>query len=334
MNRIEFDKITTTKSLSAYLNCPEERFLELISKKEEKKLYSSFRLLKKKFWNRSLELAVILEHKGLERLDPKFFRVIFVVVDKQYGDLLKNISENLGNIYADPDNCVQAFVRGRGIKTNAEQHLSKKIILNLDIKDFFDSITIEKVKEAFSRLGCNQEISDCLSNLCTVDGRLVQGFCTSPVLSNMVCSDIDLQLTKLANRSNCTYTRYSDDITFSTNEALPEIEEIKKILSDNGFILNNDKTKIQRKGYCQYVTGLTVSDDKIPRISKRYKRRLRLELYYIKKFGFTNHMNKSKNFNLRWNGLSLKGKIAFVNSVEPQLGKKLFKILGEIIDNC
>jgi RNA-directed DNA polymerase len=231
----------------------------------------------------------------------------------------KNISTAISIQKVFPE-YVQGFVAKRSIVTNASLHLAKRYILNLDIKDFFDTITTDQVSEAFEQLGCKQDIALVFAHLCTLHGKLVQGASTSPVLANLICAELDQKLLGLAESYSCSYSRYADDITFS-GELIPCKKQIKKCLKEYGFELNPDKYKCQSRGKRQYVTGLTVFDSNRPRIAKKIKKKLRQIIYYASKYGWDDHLSKSNRslFSMR----RVDGMIAFMYSVEPKCAMQL-----------
>jgi hypothetical protein len=144
------------------------------------------------------------------------FRTVYKVEWGILKQLQKNISRDINETNLFPD-CVKGFVRGRSAVDNAKAHVDQRVILNADIKDFFDSITTEQVLGAFIRLGCKKDIATLLTKICTFNGRLPQGASTSPVVSNLVCSGLDSDLAAFASRQGARYTRYADDLTFSTS---------------------------------------------------------------------------------------------------------------------
>lgn len=267
------------------------------------------------------------------------FRKIAWVKDDSYRHLQKKITEFLDAFYLpiSPDSN-HGFVKKRSIVTNAQQHTQKKVVLNIDIKDFFPSVSKIKVVEIFISLGFQEEIAKIFAELLTLDNSLVAGFSTSPVLSNIICISLDKDFEHLAASNNTTYTRYADDITFSSNTELPSLKEINLILNKYDFFINPGKIKIYRRGGPQYVTGLSVVDNK-PRLSKRFKRSIRLELFYIKKYKALGHLaHRSRNlletdvFMSRFSmillsGYGVEGFVSFINSVEPELAKKMCFIL-------
>ncbi|MBL7827975.1 MAG: RNA-directed DNA polymerase, partial [Saprospiraceae bacterium] len=136
------------------------------------------------------------------------------------------------------------------IYTNALQHCKSKWVLQLDLKNFFHSITIHRIRELFLQLPFKfpEDTAQVLAKVCTFQNRLPIGAPTSPVISNFVCFELDHRLDKMARDYDWTYTRYADDITFSgprkfTNDS---VEMIRKEIEDQEFILNTEKTSHHR----------------------------------------------------------------------------------------
>ncbi|MHB1347246.1 MAG: reverse transcriptase domain-containing protein [Candidatus Humimicrobiaceae bacterium] len=136
------------------------------------------------------------------------------------------------------------FVKGKSIKTNASFHINKKFILVIDIRDFFHSIKSDKVYNLFLKVTKDEKLASYLTILCTYRGYLPQGAVTSPMLSNIIFRPIDNKFKILCNNLDINYSRYADDLCFSSNSDTkinnlkPEIE---KILEGNGFFINTKK---------------------------------------------------------------------------------------------
>jgi len=247
---------------------------------------------------------------------------------------LKNLHKNILSSIAEnvdfPD-YVQGFVSKRSIVTNASLHLSRKYILNLDIKNFFESIKLEKIISVFESLNCNHEIASIFAQLCTLNECLVQGANTSPILANLVCIELDKELAAIGQECSCSYSRYADDITFS-GEKVPKKKNVARCIEKYNFELNPDKWKCQCRGKAQYVTGLTVFDEVRPRLPKQVKRHLRQELYYIDKYGLLNHLDKIElqEYSIMAYINRIDGLIAFMYSVEPKCAYE-FDTLWQII---
>ncbi len=268
------------------------------------------------------------------------YRVVYKCQQQIVRDVLKTLELNLNALYT-PNNYVHGYIIGRNTKSNAYEHLGKGYLLNLDIKNFFESIDISTIISTLADLGFNEEVSTIIASICTIKGKLVQGFPTSPVIANLVCSKMDQQLKELCGNCIAIYTRYADDISISSDENLPLIKDIEYIVKKHGFSLNHKKTKIFKKGQNQYVTGLSISDSLHPRIPKPMKKRLRQELHYIGKFGYESHICRiydldeerdSEKINEYLNKIRnrIKGWIDYINAVEPILAKTLYIKFNEI----
>lgn len=223
------------------------------------------------------------------------------------------------------------FLRGRSIVSNAIPHSKCESLVNVDIKDFFPSISYEVVHSVFKELGYTKELCQTFSELCTYRDYLPQGAPTSPMISNIVCRRLDKRLGSLAKFHNANYTRYADDITFSGDKnILFLLAGIREIIEDEGFILNHSKTRFKLGGQRKIVTGLVVNG-KQPRVPKSKKRFLRQQIYYCRKYGVDNH--------LRWIGKDkltgfrnyLYGLAYYIKMVEPDEGLKFLRELDEIV---
>ncbi len=221
-----------------------------------------------------------------------------------------------------------AFIKSRSIVVNAEKHINKNFVLNLDLKDFFGSIKFDRVFRVFYYLGYTKKVSYMLSKLVTKDGALPQGAPTSPYLSNIICLKLDKRLSGLAKKYGLSYSRYADDITFSGFQNPEEyLTVIYSIIKEEKFIINFKKTRIQSQYYRQEVTGLVVN--KKLRVDISYKRYLRQQIYYISKFGIDNHLEKIE-CNLSGYKEHLYGIAYFIKMVEKLEGEMWLKRLDEI----
>ncbi len=151
-----------------------------------------------------------------------------------------------------------------GIVENANAHVNKKYVLNIDLKDFFPSISARKVKELFSSdvFLFNEQIATALTLLTTYSGKLPTGAPTSPVISNFLCLKLDRELIEFCASNELTYTRYADDLTFSTNNFIKTdtILDILNIIKQNNFVFNERKIRLRSSNKKQTVTGLTVNE--------------------------------------------------------------------------
>lgn len=168
------------------------------------------------------------------------------------------------------------FRKGASIFTNASVHRGRRFVFNVDIKDFFDSINFGRVYGFFVKnkdFALTESVAKILAAIACHEGKLPQGSPCSPVISNLIGQILDIRLAQLAHRYGCSYSRYADDLTFSTNErifpsaiALSNIDHswaagaaLFKIIEKAGFQLNSKKTRMQYLNSRQEVTGLIVN---------------------------------------------------------------------------
>jgi RNA-directed DNA polymerase len=207
------------------------------------------------------------------------------------------------------------FRRKKSIITNAKPHTGKNVLINIDLKDFFPSISGGRVYGIFTSLGFDNEVARFLTRITTYKNSLPQGAPTSPALANLVCRRLDSRLAGLSKRLKARYTRYADDMTFSGKEnIITAIPLIRQIIKDEGFMVAEKKARIVRKGNRQEVTGLTVN--KKVSIPRHLRRRIRAVIHRL-----------SLNREITWKGknlslASLQGHISYLNAVHPELAQK------------
>jgi RNA-directed DNA polymerase len=252
-----------------------------------------------------------------KRRRPGKSRIVYEV-DRELAALQRHIARSISRVRTFPD-YVHGYVGGRSIVTNAAKHCAKKIVVCVDLSDFFGSIRHEAVRTIFLVLGCGEIAAEALATLCTLNNSLPQGASTSPILSNLAVRALDEDFLALSNVFKSTYSRYADDLCFSGDD-VPAIDQIEKVAKVHGFSINHEKTRYQPRGRCQYVTGLTVCDAVAPRVRRAFKRNLRLALHYAERFGVEQHCDNSGE-----NQNALLGRVCFVNGVEPALGERFFQ---------
>lgn len=209
----------------------------------------------------------------------------------------------LQTVYTPPPS-VKGFVIGESIAKNAQLHEGMAFVGNVDLDDFFGTINFGRVRGLFLAppflLGT--EVATAIANLCCHNNALPQGAPTSPIIANMICRRLDNQLYRLARRRGCIYSRYADDITFSSatvpfpNQVIQQDaststgygvgEELLKIIENNGFTINESKVRLSNERQRQTVTGLVVN--KRTNVRRRYIRQVRAMLHAWRKFGLDN----------------------------------------------
>jgi len=242
------------------------------------------------------------------------------------------LNHGLQSLYlCDPDPSVFGFVRNdqhtipaAPIVQNALPHVGKSYVLNIDLKDFFPSIRAHRVKELFlsERFGYNDSMATVLALLTTYKGHLPQGAPTSPIISNFICAPMDKALRKLAHEQNWVFTRYADDLTFSSAHVFSDeaIAQIRSIVKEHQFLINDKKIRRKSNGRRQEVTGIVVN--KKANINRKNIRDVRAMIHDVEKNGlavaaahhFKNssvvHANDQQFFLNR-----LKGLVSFIGQV-------------------
>ena len=224
----------------------------------------------------------------------------------------------------------KAYHKGISLKDNALPHINKNIILKLDIKDFFENISfIDVYNCCFPIEYFPKSVGMLLTTLCTYDDHLTQGSPTSAYISNLVMKDFDEEIGFWCEENNISYTRYSDDMTFSGNFNPSDIiKKVRKMLYKLGLQLNNDKIHVVTKKASQTVTGLVVNDK--VQVGIKYRKEIRKAVYYINKYGLDSHLKRINKNNKRKYLNSLYGKILYVLQINKD--DKEFIIYKNIIN--
>lgn len=230
-------------------------------------------------------------------------RTITAPRNRSFKLILSCINEILKSMYT-PSAYAMGFAEGRSIADNAKRHKGMNYVFNIDLKDFFPSIEQPRVWKRLQLAPFNfpAPVANIIAGMCCMkavirleDGSQVvryvlpQGAPTSPIITNMICDNLDRRLAGVAKRFGLNYTRYADDITFSSMHNVYQEngefrKEVWRIIDQQGFTVNDKKTRIQKKGSRQEVTGIIVSD-KI-NVSRDYVRDIRNVLYIWEKYGY------------------------------------------------
>jgi RNA-directed DNA polymerase len=226
---------------------------------------------------------------------------------------LKKIQRRINlllTLFFEPKSAAHGFLEDRSIVTNAKIHVGKKYVLNIDLKDFFPSIHFGRIKavlqlqifaqkgilfkedstiniEALFKFGLKPEFAQIVANFCCFESKLPQGAPTSPIITNIVSQRLDYKLVKLAKEYHCFYTRYADDITFSCDKNRFKEEfktKLDEIIKSEGFMINEKKTRTQKKAVRQEVTGITVNEKL--NLQRSYVKKVRAALSNWEKLGY------------------------------------------------
>ena len=263
--------------------------------------YKSFEIPKKAGGTRVIDSP----NKQLKRIQRQLGKKIYDI-HKNYIDQ-KRIASNISH----------GFETGKGIITNARIHKNKKYLLNIDIANFFSSINFGRVQGYFNKsqeFMFSKEVSTIISQLVCYAKKLPQGAPTSPIISNLIFNIVDLRILSLAKKYRLSYTRYADDMSFSTNnrsfktDYIEFIKELKVLLKNSGFDINESKTRLEYYSSRQEVTGLTVNK----KINARRK--------FIKQTrAMVDQLLKTDSFKI--DGVigtqeQLEGRLAFINQLD------------------
>lgn len=232
------------------------------------------------------------------------------------------------------------FRREHSIVSNARPHVGAQVVVNVDLRDFFPTVSYRRVKGLFRKLGYAEEVATLLGLLCTeaetietrLDGvtyyvargarHLPQGAPTSPAITNLLCRRLDQRLTGFANKHGLVYTRYADDLTLSGSaDARVHVGAMLAVLSkvarQEGFTVHPDKVSVKRRGRRQEVTGLVVNERVA--VDRDTLRRFRALLFQIEKDGPEGkHWGPSSDLMA-----SLRGFANYVYMVQPDKGRAL-----------
>ena len=243
------------------------------------------------------------------------FRQIAAPRNRSFIMLLRSVNEVLKAIYT-PSDYAMGFAEKRSVVTNAAVHRSQNYVFNIDLKDFFPSVEQGRVMKRLTLAPFNfsPQIALLISGLCSMRVKreqpietkrydldkqfmyvLPQGAPTSPVITNTICDTLDRRLAGLAKRFGLRYTRYADDITFSSmhyvySENSEFMKELARIINTQGFVMNEAKMRLQKLGSRQEVTGIIVSDKL--NVTKKYVREIRSLLYIWDKYGYSAAMSR------------------------------------------
>ena len=214
----------------------------------------------------------------------------------QLGIILHTLNILLKAIYS-PSESVMGFTEGRSIKDNASVHVGHNYVFNIDLKDFFPSIPQARVWKRLQLppFSFTQEIANVVAGLCCNydkekgENVIPQGAATSPLLTNAICDKLDYLMRGVAKRFGLHYTRYADDMTFSSMHNVYQKDgefrtELIRIIEEQGFTINDKKTRLLKNGDRQEVTGLTVNS--IVNVTRKYIKDIRFILHIWEKYGY------------------------------------------------
>ncbi len=268
--------------------------------------------------------------------------------------ILKCLNMILQEIY-EPSKYAMGFAKNRSVVDNAKRHINQNYVFNIDLKDFFPSITRARIcaRLKVKPFEFSDDIARMISGLCTMkvtDGEnvkyvLPQGAPTSPTITNIICDKLDHKIAGLAKRFGLNYSRYADDITFSSSHNVYQEEsdfrkELQRIVTDEGFVINDKKTRLQKRGSRQEVTGVIVCEK--TNVTKKYVKEIRNLLYIWERYGYNDAVSrffpeykKEKGYTKKGNpnlDAVLGGKLLYMKMVKGE-NDSVYKRLQEKYDS-
>ena len=277
--RAAFAALKTSRDVASLLDLPYWQLTFAIHRSSPETRYREVHIAKRRGGVRTL----LVPNAGLARLQRKLLQVLSAVYR--------------------PKACVHGFVGGRhrSVVSNARPHVRRTWVLNIDLVDFFPSINFGRVRGMFRARPylLPDDVATTLAQICSHQNQLPQGAPTSPIVSNMICGRLDGALLALAKEHRLVYTRFADDLTFSTRTATFPVEiaalgpaaphaevgpALEAVLRSNGFRANAAKCRLQGHKTRQVVTGIKVS--RFPNVARTFVRRVRAMLHAWEHFGY------------------------------------------------
>jgi hypothetical protein len=253
---------TGIKDLAALLGYQAKMLAYILYKIPDAAKYSDFTIPKKSGGLREIRAP----REPLKSLQRRLANILYACrdeIDKESG--LRSLSHG--------------FRRGHSIVTNARPHHRRRYVLNLDLQDFFPTFNFGRVRGYFIKnksFELNESVATLVAQIACFENSLPQGSPCSPIIADLLAHLLDVRLAQLAKRERVTYSRYADDLTFSTNQKVfppalawrPDVpgsdwvlgEPLVDRITDAGFSINRSKTRMQCRAKRQLVTGLTVNE--------------------------------------------------------------------------
>lgn len=318
----KLNKLETKDDLAKLLGFKNARYINyLLYNIQTDSLYTTFTIPKKNGGERVIHAP----KKELKFLQKKLADILW-----------ECYLESLESKYKDKNFKIpvlsHAFEKGKSIITNSQMHRNKKYILNIDLKNFFDSFNFGRVRGFFIKdrdFAVSPEIATVIAQIACYQGKLPQGAPSSPIITNLITRILDYRIVKIAKKYRFTYSRYADDMTFSTNRELnsnklratKELEkfltELEEVINSSGFEINSKKTRLSNNMKRQEVTGLVVN--KKINVKREYIKNTRAMAFQLYKDGAFEIDKKLGTLN------QLTGRFAFIFQIDQYNNYLLYK---------
>ncbi|AXF86282.1 hypothetical protein DTO96_102028 [Ephemeroptericola cinctiostellae] len=302
---------------------------------KEKPLYNQFSIKKRSGGERVISAPC----EELKELQKRLLNLL----DKCSQEINASKSKNHNSIS-------HGFKKRHSIVTNAVKHKNKQYVFNIDLENFFGTINFQRVCGFFVKsreFQLHSKIAEIIALISCHQGSLPQGAATSPIISNLITHILDVRLVKFSTKIGVFYSRYADDLTFSTNKknfpieaALKSIElkhqwiigkDLNEIINRSGFKVNSSKTRMQYKNSRQEVTGLIVN--KKINTKREYKQKVRAMVHALVHRGEFNIFESDSGMYVKGSLNQLRGMLSFIESINPRDGcsKANEKMIGRDI---
>lgn len=302
-----FTSISSRNELADYLGIPRKKLTHILYVIKVDNLYKSFEIPKKNGGMRQINAP----SNTLKNIQMKLAETLW----EHQKDIWqkKKIRPNISH----------AFEENKNIITNARIHKNKRFVLNIDLENYFDSFHFGRVRGFFAgnkNFKVPIEVATVIAQISCYNGCLPQGAPSSPIITNLISQILDKRLLKKAKEYRLDYTRYADDLTFSTNKKdflenyQAFIQDLSNEIENAGFKINNKKTRLQFRDSKQVVTGLTVNQKL--NVDKRFYKDTRAMAHNLYSKGVFYIDGKKGNIN------QLEGRFSYINQLERYNNKQ------------
>lgn len=302
----KFNTIQTRNDLADFLKVPRRKLTHILYIRKPDSYYRTFEIPKKNGGTRT----ICAPSGDLKSLQIKLSNALWEYLKELRAS--QNIQPNISH----------AFEKEKSIVTNAKIHRNKRFVINMDLESFFDSFHFGRVQGYFEKnkdFLLPRQVAIIIAQISCYNGHLPQGAPSSPIITNLICQVLDMRLLKIAKKYKLDYTRYADDLTFSTNDRSflikqeQFIKEISDEISKSGFSVNEKKTRVQYKDSRQEVTGLIVN--KKINVNRAYVRETKAMAHQLYTSGQFTINGESASIN------QLEGRFSFINQLDAYNNK-------------
>lgn len=318
MKSLDYEHIYNRESLANALGIPLSELTGVLYGKGADSYYQSFDIPKKDGSVRRIDAST----SSLKYIQRRLVRLLELRQKEIWGE--RGLNPNISH----------AFQRGKSILSNARVHKNKRYVVNVDLEDFFGSIHFGRVKGFFEHnndFKLPTDVATIIAQLTCYKGRLPQGAPSSPIITNLICNIMDIRLLRLAKEYRLDYTRYADDLTFSTNNKKfinccdEFLSQLNVEIERAGFHINNKKTRLAYKSSRQVVTGVTVNEKLA--VNSKYRKETRAMADHLYRTGKFNIGGESATIN------QLEGRFSFIDQIDRYNRKNGENVASKVLNS-